>query len=359
MLDLQKIERSKFYQIHELESALALPGSFILKSAISSKYPNLRLCIFVPDECVVYSVNMASINHAINKGRLNRISSYKYPDPSIHEEPQFESRGKVVALVLDKDVLVEVEKNWPSVKSEVFQEAYMVDDKYQLPAFRFLKLIRPRRMYSVDVISAVASNLDSGLARFALYLKNADVNFVDGYGYTDTFDLPVRSDLVYVLGSDFIEWLTQVDDFDAGNIRQLLGINLSTPDDLPLEDHVLADSGLSVLSGGVAMPLRPKKIRMNDFRIQVMRAASSIMKERKISAAEVYADDLLRFFNDEANKEGSDFFFKKVSVAGNKKELFFRDSTGNDIQISKKKITSCLNGLVDLIHKGLLRPEGD
>jgi len=110
MLDLQKIERSKFYQIHELESALALPGSFILKSAISSKYPNLRLCIFVPDECVVYSVNMASINHAINKGRLNRISSYKYPDPSIHEEPQFESRGKVVALVLDKDVLVEVEK---------------------------------------------------------------------------------------------------------------------------------------------------------------------------------------------------------------------------------------------------------
>jgi len=235
----------------------------------------------------------------------------------------------------------------------------MVDDKYQLPAFRFLKLIRPRRMYSVDVISAVASNLDSGLARFALYLKNADVNFVDGYGYTDTFDLPVRSDLVYVLGSDFIEWLTQVDDFDAGNIRQLLGINLSTPDDLPLEDHVLADSGLSVLSGGVAMPLRPKKIRMNDFRIQVMRAASSIMKERKISAAEVYADDLLRFFNDEANKEGSDFFFKKVSVAGNKKELFFRDSTGNDIQISKKKITSCLNGLVDLIHKGLLRPEGD
>ena len=119
----------------------------------------------------------------------------------------------------------------------------------------------------------------------------------------------------------------------------------------------MADSGLSALSGGVAMPLRPKKIRMNDFRIQVVRGVSKIMKERNISAVEVYADDLLRYFNDEANKGSSDFFFEKVSVSGNQKELFFRDSTGGKHQVSKKKTTSCLKGVVEQLQEGLLKPD--
>lgn len=358
-LDFEKIlDGSKFYPIEELENLLAWPKGYILKSAIK-KGPRLFICINVPDECMVFSVDISSINQGFVERFRLKSYNLNYPSPSVFEAPQYESRGRVAALIVDQSVLVDVENNWFGVSQKFFGEAYIVEERRGVLSYKILKLVTPKRHYNLDAPKDVLLNADVDRARYAVYREDSDIIFTDGAGYTDALDVPVKRETLYVRGYDFIEWFKKVGYFYTGNIWRRPNKTVTASDDFPVEEHVLGDSSLSELSGEVVNQSRPKKIRMNDFRIQVVRGVSSIMKERKISAAEVYADDLLRLFNDEANKGSSDFFFENVSVSGNKKELFFRDATGGKHQVSKKKTTSCLKRVVEQLQEGVLRPDGD
>ncbi|RZU47138.1 hypothetical protein EV700_1530 [Fluviicoccus keumensis] len=368
-LDFEKIlDGSKFYPIEELENLLAWPKGYILKSAIK-KGPRLLVCIKVSDGCEAFSIDISSINQGFVERIRHKSNNPNYPSPSVFEAPQCELRGQVIALIVDRSVLVDVEKNWSGVCQKFFREAYVVVKRHPTLSFKLLKLMSPQRLHDLNAPRDVLWNVDPERARYAVYRSDTNIEFIDGAGYTDPLNVPVKIDALYIRGYDFIEWFKQVGYFYTGNIwRQpestvslsdsLAPVDIS-PDGLEPVDILPGNNVLSELTGEAEDSTRQKKLRMNEFRIRVKRGLDSIMKERNISAADVYADDLLRLFNEEANKGGGDFFFECVSVAGSSKELFFRNSTGGRILVSKKKTAACLKRVVELIEKGLWGSDGD
>jgi len=231
--------------------------------------------------------------------------------------------------------------------------------KHPTLSFKLLKLMSPQRLHDLNTPRDVLWNGDPERARYAVYRSDTNIEFIDGAGYTDPLNVPVKIDALYIRGYDFIDWYKRVVDLNVDNILRLPENTISLSDILaeekPLEGAIVLSDSIGEIEGSA----RKKKFRMNEFRVRVKRELDYLMKERNISAEDVYADDLLRLFNEEANKGGGDFFFECVSVAGSSKELFFRNSTGGKIPVSKKKTAACLKGVVKLMQDGLLDPDGD
>ena len=200
------LDQLAFYSLDDLEQIYELESGEIIRDATFGNPPMITLCIHVPKDYHVCSVDISSIDQGYSEN-FKRKSKLGYVSPEEAETPQPLRNGEVVALVVERDVLNNIKRNWPNTEQVFFYEAYILAGKNgRIISYRGPKLSKPKRLYPLPldgVPSHVLNNSDPSRARFVLYPFGTQLKFTENAGYTAPFRLPINKKDLLVFGSEF------------------------------------------------------------------------------------------------------------------------------------------------------------
>ena len=198
-----KLDPFTFYSLDDLERIYELESNQIIKDA-TLDIPMIKLCIHVPKDFHVYSVDISSIDQG-GLENINRQLKPGYVAPEKAESPQLICDGEVEALIVEKEVLRDITRNLRSAGQIYFLEAYfLVEEKVLGLSRRRLWLSTPKRIYPID---DVPQHFDLSRARFALYPFGAQLTFTESEGYPAPSKLRIHKKDLLVLGSELWRYI--------------------------------------------------------------------------------------------------------------------------------------------------------
>ncbi|MDO9178716.1 MAG: hypothetical protein Q7U16_10465 [Agitococcus sp.] len=195
------LDQLAFYSLDELEQIYQLESGEIIRDATLG---NIKLCIHVPKDFHVCSVDISSIDQGYSENFKRRFKR-GYINPDEAEDPQPIREGEVAALVVERLVLVDINRNWPNTGQVFFNEAYILSrGNGRIRSNRWPTLSKPIRWYPLGALSShVVSNSYPSRARFVLYPSGTQLKFTENVGYTTPFRRLINKKDLLVLGEEF------------------------------------------------------------------------------------------------------------------------------------------------------------
>ncbi len=119
------IDSSTFYPVDVIEKMYQLKPGEILNDASRVTSSLVKLCIHIPENHDVYTVDISATDCGVEK-RLESKMWQRYVKPNKAELPIPINKDNVVALVMDPQVLNKIKRNWPHAVQLFFHEAYLL-----------------------------------------------------------------------------------------------------------------------------------------------------------------------------------------------------------------------------------------
>lgn len=334
------IDDYAFYALADLERLCQLESDEIIRDATLDP-PMIKLCIHVPKDFRVYSVDTSSINQGLKERIKGQLKS-GYIKPNEEEGVQPYSDEEVLALVVSTNVLKNIQRNWPTATGQIFfTEAYLLVKQRGLGTHYLPTLKSPSMRFPFD--TGVPFYSDPSRWRFVLYAVGTQIKFTENLGYTCPFNLQVNKSDLLILGSE-LKTYVEVKDHQWDSLNPIAHENDQfASDTIVSKEDCLKDDGYNIkpvtsldvnaLGGGVADTdiglmskenLGQKKTRDDPFREEMKGAIEALLKEGK----DITPKTVMSYLISRAGEKGCTI--TRVSDEINIKSVFWRNSEGKE-----------------------------